>query len=83
MKTSVNQNETPFDRMKRQAFEWLEKKPTAPAIIYLALSELKSIPTSEIAEEILVKKEQEEITSLLKQLDEATKYIKALEERTF
>jgi hypothetical protein len=42
MKVAVDQNETPFERMKRQAFEWLEKRPTAPEIIHLALEKLES-----------------------------------------
>jgi len=42
MKIIVNHNETPFERMKRQAFEWLAKKPTAPPIIHLALEKLQS-----------------------------------------
>ena len=60
MKTAVDQNETPFERMKRQAFEWLEKRPTAPLFIHLALNQFKSTepqpePKEQSAEEVLDK----------------------------
>ena len=43
MKVTVEKNETPFERMKRQGFEWIERYgKTAPTIIHLALEKLQS-----------------------------------------
>ena len=44
MKILVDQNETPFERMKRQGIEWLKKHPSAPMIVVYALSTLESLP---------------------------------------
>ena len=42
MKTTIDKNESEFDRMKRQSFEWLEKHYSAPPFLHLALREFKS-----------------------------------------
>ena len=45
MKTVIDKNETELERMKRESLEWLNKHPTAPSFIRVAISafpELKS-----------------------------------------
>jgi hypothetical protein len=49
MKTAIDKNESEFDRMKRQAFDWIEKHPSCPPFLFVALGQFKSI-ASEIQE---------------------------------
>jgi hypothetical protein len=45
MKTAIDKNESRFDKMKRQAEEWLGRfGMTAPPFLHLALREFKSTP---------------------------------------
>ena len=63
MKTAVDKNETHFERMKRQSHEWLEKRPTAPPFLHLALNQFmpSDCQRSELTDEEIEKESEIEI----------------------